>query len=81
MSLLDRFVVRDRSTETEDVLARRLSVVPTPDLPLWVDNTISHLGKAVQAYLREGDGAQLEEAKIAANSLVSLLDELERRTT
>lgn len=80
MGILDRLVVRAERDDSDDVLARRLEVLPTSELPMWLDNTISHTGKAVQAYLRDGDPAQLGEAKLAAESLVSLIRELERRT-
>lgn len=81
MGLLDRLVVRgERDNDRDETLKRRLQVLPTADLPLWLDNTISHTGKAVQDYLRDGDPAQLKEARMAAESLVSLICELERRT-
>lgn len=82
MGFLDRFVVRaERDTDSDDTLKRRLGMLSMAELPLWVDTTISQTGKAIQAYLRDGDAAQLEEAKLAANSLKALILELERRTT
>lgn len=81
MSLLDRFVVRDkRDADEDDTLARRLSMLPMADFPMWVDNTISQTGKAVQAYLRDGSPENLEEAKLSAQSLVAMINEMERRT-
>jgi len=84
MSFLDRFIVREK-TESPDTLSRRLGKVPTGDLSGWIENTVSDVGRSAHRYTIERDpdkaAAYLEEAKIGASSLVSLIDELERRTS
>lgn len=79
MKFFDRLVARDHRTEDDGRLSRRVAMVSTHELPLWLDNTISEIGKNVQSYLRDADPANLEEARIGAQTLVSLLDEVERR--
>jgi hypothetical protein len=80
MGFLDRMVARDARTDDRGPLDKRLAVIPTPDLPLWADNVLSQTGKHLQQFLRDGDRDALEEAKLGAESLVSLIQELERLT-
>jgi hypothetical protein len=80
MGILDRFVVRQQKPSEEALrVARRLSVVPTSDLPSWIDNVISHTGASVDRYIATRDEGELKEARIGAQTLLELLDDLERR--
>ena len=82
MGFVDRFVAGgDRTHRPEEVRRRerRVQTLGTGELPLWTDNAISEVGKHIQQYLRTGDDAFLKEAKIGAETLLTLIEELERR--
>ncbi|MFN2347602.1 MAG: hypothetical protein ABR616_18055 [Dermatophilaceae bacterium] len=76
MGLRDRFVAPQRELSVPE---RRLKNIATPDLTQWVDNVISQIGKSVRDYQRDGDPANLGEARIGSDSLQAMIAELERR--
>lgn len=77
MGLLDRFVERSRDPSVSE---RRLRNIPTDDLALWLDNTVSQAGRAVRDYLTTGDLTHLDEAQFSAEALNAMIAELRRRT-
>lgn len=79
MSILDRFVARDGRSNEEDVVAKRISMLPHSEMMLWLDNVLTMTGRKIHEYLRDGNADDLEEAKIAARTLNALIEELEHR--
>lgn len=76
MGFLDRFIGKRAEPSIPE---RRLKAITTDDLALWVDNTVSQVGKSTRDFLIDGDIDHLGEARIAAESLVAMVSELERR--
>lgn len=79
MAFLDRLVARDGRSNEEDVAAKRIAMLPHSEMMLWLDNVLTMTGRKIHEYLRDGSPDDLEEAKIAARTLNSLIEELERR--
>lgn len=79
MGLVDRLIARDTRDDDLDQLTRRLSIIPSADMPLWVDNVLTQTGRSIRRYLRDADPADLEEAKMGAESLRALIEEMEKR--
>lgn len=82
MGILDRFIVREGRTRSSAELSdldRRVALVPTSDLQMWVDNLLAQVGRDFQTYLRDGSTDALQEAKLAAETLSRLLIEAEQR--
>ncbi len=83
MSLLDRLVVRDRPPRNlvDPKVRDRLQRIPTGELGTWADNIVSQIGRDISTYYRDADPVQLSEAKMAAETLLALIEELDRRAT
>lgn len=76
MGLLDRFVARKTEPSIPERRVRNLS---TDDLALWIDNTVSQVGRSVRDYFTDGDAAHLAEARISVQTLAAMVEDLERR--
>ncbi len=63
-----------------DEVAARVTVIPTGELTMWLDTTVSATGTAVTLWGRATDPLQLHEAEIAAETSLAIVRELLRRT-
>lgn len=62
-------------------LRARMRVVPTSDLVIWIDNSLSKIGKLVSDSQRAGvDEVLLRQAEAEASALVQALRELAGRS-
>lgn len=61
-------------------IAKRVSMVSTSDLEGWVDPSLQDVGRAMIAYRRTGDQADLEDALLSAEVLHAIVDALKTRT-
>lgn len=60
---------------------KRAALLPTHELVDWADTSLYHIGRSISEYRKEPDPAMLAEARLGAETLVVLLQEIERRAT
>jgi len=57
----------------------RISRIPQEELPIWADQAINDAGRALTAWRRRGDQAELEEAILGAEALAAILKNIRSR--
>lgn len=62
-----------------DKLVNRIEKIPTADLPMWADQVLTELGRALSAYEKTGDENVLRELLLGAESLHAIVDALHTR--
>lgn len=72
---------RTERREAPAALAKRIAIVPTPEITPWIESSLYHIGKGLLDYGRDPNPDLLEEALGAAEVVVELLQEYRRRMT
>lgn len=62
-------------------VAKRVSRIPTGELILWADQSLSDLGRCLSNYEKGKDRIYLEEALLGAEAIHAVVDELYNRMT
>lgn len=62
-----------------DKIARRVSVIPSPDLEMWADQALYDLGRCLSAYQKNRENVYLDEARVGAEALHAVVEELYKR--
>lgn len=70
---------QDSVDPAREKVARRLDRLPTVDVLDWADSVGSGLAKALDDYRKQDTPESLAEARQGAQSLLGVLDVLERR--
>lgn len=60
-------------------LAKRVDSIPTADLPLWADQTLTELGRALSQYEKHPEKYLLDELLMGAESFHAIVDTLYKR--
>jgi hypothetical protein len=60
-------------------VARRVAMLPTADLALWMEQAMSETNRSLGAYLKNGDTVSVDEILIGAEAINALASELKRR--
>lgn len=62
-----------------ETVSRRASRLPSEDLVLWAETTVTAIGRSFGDWQREGKQEGLDEARLGVAALAVVLDELEQR--
>lgn len=62
-------------------IAKRVSKIPTADLEMWIDQTLTEVGRNLSGYARSNEKAYLEEALNGAEVLHAVVHEIHKRKT
>ena len=60
-------------------VAKRIDKIPSADIPMWADQTLTELGRALTQYEKHGEKHILEELLMGAESFHALVDALYKR--
>ncbi len=60
-------------------IQKRVANISTPDLIMWVENALFVIGKEITHHQRNRNEESLLEAKMGAEALVAITDELLKR--
>ena len=60
-------------------IGKRVSKIPTVDLPEWADMAINDTGRALTNWRRRGDPGELDEALLGAEALAAILTAIRER--
>ena len=61
-------------------LEKRVSRIPTAELEMWIDPSIYELGRCLSGYTKSRDIFYLEEARVGAEALHAVVEELYKRS-
>jgi hypothetical protein len=61
-------------------VANRIDKIPTADLPLWADQVLTELGRALSQYEKQKEKHILDELMMGAESFHAIVDALHRRS-
>jgi hypothetical protein len=61
-------------------MGKRVSKIPSADLPEWADMAINDAGRALTNWRRRGDPFELDEALLGAEALATILTAIRSRT-
>lgn len=70
---------RKRAEPRNEAVSRRVARMSDRDLVEWADNSLYTAGRYLTAFQRERDPVYLEEARVAAEALLEVIDEVTRR--
>ena len=62
-------------------LAKRVSKIPTGELEMWVEQSITEVYRCMSMYSRKRDEVYINEAAVGAEALHAVLEELKNRMT
>ena len=62
-------------------IAKRVSKIPTAELETWSEQSLFELGRCLSYYAKNRDKIYLDEARIGAEALHAVIEELHRRNT
>lgn len=62
-------------------VAKRVSRIPTGELEIWAEQSLYDLGRCLSSYSKNRDNLYLEEARIGAEALHAVVEELHKRMT
>lgn len=60
-------------------IAKRVAVIPTADLEMWADQALYDLGRCLSMYQKNKENAYLDEARIGAEALHAVVEEIYKR--
>lgn len=72
------FTKKKREERERTRLERRVRSLPTHDLLMWVDTTLSGIGQAISRY-PDDPVIAVAEAKTFADALLGIITEMEKR--
>jgi len=75
-----KMIRRKQEVKEKSRIEKRVSVIDTPDLIKWADQALFGIGRGLTDWGRTDEYLALEEAKIGAESLLAVLEELARRS-
>jgi transcription elongation factor len=61
-------------------LEKRVSRIPTAELEMWIDQSIYEVGRCLSGYTKSRDIFYLEEARVGAEALHAVVEELYKRS-
>jgi hypothetical protein len=61
-------------------LEKRVSRIPTAELEMWIDQSIYEIGRCLSGYTKSRDIFYLEEARVGAEALHAVVEELYKRS-
>jgi hypothetical protein len=61
-------------------VAKRVSKIPTAELEMWIENSIYEVGRCMSGYSKSRELFYLEEARIGAEAINAVVEELYKRT-
>lgn len=61
-------------------LEKRVSRIPTAELEMWIDQSIYEIGRCLSGYTKSRDVFYIEEARIGAEALHAVVEELYKRS-
>lgn len=61
-------------------VAKRVSKIPTAELEMWIENSIYEVGRCMSGYSKSRELFYLEEARIGAEAMNAVVEELYKRT-
>ena len=70
---------RKRAPEGDSKIAKRLALLPEADLVSWGDQALYSTGRYLTAYQRERLPEYLDEARLGAETLLGVVEEIKRR--
>lgn len=60
-------------------IQKRVATISTPDLVMWVENSLFTIGKGVTSWQKTQQIEQLYEAEMGAEALLAITQELKKR--
>lgn len=60
-------------------VAKRVGMLATADLVLWIEQAISETNRALSYYQKHGDDVYLQEMEMGAEAMHALVHELNKR--
>lgn len=70
---------RKRAPGGDSKIAKRLARLPESDLVAWADQSIYSTGRYLTAYQRDRAPEYLDEARLGAQTLLEVVEEIRRR--
>ena len=74
-------IFKKKSKITKDLtrVQKRVKTLPTSELLMWTDQIIYSTGRSLSAWQKSQHPASLGEARLGAESLFAIIDELSER--
>ena len=71
---------KDWNKPFSEKVAKRIDKIPTADLPMWADQVLTELGRALSQYEKQKEAHLLEELVMGAESFHAIVDAIHRRS-